>query len=139
MFFEITILCIIFFGFATERQASSVWCRREGLLDCWNLRCIQRIIISFYVIVMGIFKCEQVFAGTHTFSSVFEIKIKVFSHRTNTVRWEITRKSKNPCKNIFACIVPITITYIVFFSILLNLFNTFKNFKSFKHVKLVKK
>jgi len=38
--------------------------------------------MSIYVIVMGIIKCEKVFAGIFTFSSLFEIKMKVFSHRT---------------------------------------------------------
>ena len=34
--------------------------------------------MSIYVIVMGIFKGENVFAGF--FFSLFEIKMKVFSH-----------------------------------------------------------
>ena len=34
------------------------------------------------VIEMGIFKREKVFAGIFTLSSLFEIKMKVFLHRT---------------------------------------------------------
>ena len=37
---------------------------------------------------MGIIKCEKVFDGIFTFSSLFEIKMKVFLHRI--VRWENT-------------------------------------------------
>ena len=52
--------------------------------------------ISIYVIVMGIIKCEKVFAGIFTFSSLFEIKMKILS--------------------FFARIIPITMTYIVLFN-----------------------
>ena len=38
-------------------------------------------LISIYVIEMSIIKCEKVFAGIFTLSSLFEIKMKIFSYR----------------------------------------------------------
>ena len=43
---------------------------------------MKRKILSIYVIEMGIIKCEKGFAGIFIFSSLFKIKMKVFSHRT---------------------------------------------------------
>ena len=45
-----------------------------------NDQCCDTIIISNYVIVMGITECENVFAGIFTLFSLF--KIKILSHRT---------------------------------------------------------
>ena len=39
-------------------------------------------LISIYVIVMGIIKCEKVCAGIFSFLIRFKIKMKVFSHWT---------------------------------------------------------
>ena len=36
--------------------------------------------LTIYVIVMGIIKCEKFFSRIFTVSSLFEIKMKVFSH-----------------------------------------------------------
>ena len=48
----------------------------------FTLLFIQLVILSIYVIVMGIIKCEKVFAGIFIFSSLFKIQMKVYSHRT---------------------------------------------------------
>jgi len=42
----------------------------------------QKFFIYIYVIVMGIIKCEKVFAGIFTFSSLFEIKMIDFRYST---------------------------------------------------------
>ena len=84
----------------------------NGFFDIWE-NWVQSIIISIYGIVRGIIKCEKVFDGIFTFSSLFEIKMKVFLHRT----WG---------ENILY-FWPITITYIVFFSKELNIWNKIKH------------
>ena len=48
---------------------------------CTGLPVVQvQWTISIYVIVMGIIKGEKLCAGIFTFSNLFEIKMKIFSH-----------------------------------------------------------